>query len=289
MKIDIISELPDALLLQILSLIPTIDVVRTCILSKRWRSIWKDVNKLDYDHQNDRKLSHQFVQRFLISHKSSHLVHSFLESMRLIVGSDCEAVDIEIWIGYAVKHGLRELELDSFLEKENIQLPSNIYTCKTLEILKLKNCVRVDVPNSQVCFKSLKILNLQLVYFKDDDSVRRLFSCCHNLEELVVKRYMDKVTNFTIEVPSLKRLSIHDCSDGDGRRGYVINTPSLNYLSIKGLNDFEFSLENTPGLREAKIIDITDINTAKILLPLASSVKRLSLSLSPLEVNMLTF
>ncbi|ESQ54673.1 hypothetical protein EUTSA_v10027130mg, partial [Eutrema salsugineum] len=284
MTTDKISELPDALLLHILSLIPTIDVVGTCVLSKRWRSLWKYVPRLDYDYRNDRRLSHQFVHRFLILHKSQQFVHGLLESMRLIVASDCEAFDIEIWIGYGVEHGLRELELDYFSEKENIRLPSNIYACKTLEVLKLKNCVRVDVPDSQVCFKSLKILNLQLVYFKDDDSVRKLFSSCPKLEELVVKRYMDDVINFTIEVPSLKSLSIHDCSDGDGRRGYVINTP-LNHLSIKGLKDFEFSLENMPELREAKIIDIFDINTHKLLLPLASSVKRLSLSLSPLETR----
>ncbi|CAH2077906.1 unnamed protein product [Thlaspi arvense] len=277
-KMDMISELPNALLLQILSLIPTTDVVSTCVLSKRWRSLWRDVSKLDYSHLNDRKLSHKFVNRFLILHKSHRL-----ESMRLIVGSDCETADIGIWIGYAVEHGLRELELDLYLEKDqHIRLSSSIYTCKTLEVLKLKNCVRVDVPDSQVCFKSLKILNLQLVHFEDEDSVRRLFASCTNLEELVVTRYMDNVINFTIEAPSLKRLSIHDRSDGDGQRGYVINTPSLKYLSIKGHQDFEVSLENTPELREAKIIDI---DTEKILLPLASSVTRLSLSLSPLEIR----
>ncbi|XP_010451178.2 PREDICTED: F-box/LRR-repeat protein At3g26922-like [Camelina sativa] len=280
---DLISELPDALLIQILSLLPTIDAVGTCVLSKRWSSLWQYLPKLDYHYQNGRtslRLSPQFVHRFLLLNKSL-----LLESMRLIVESDCEAVDIGIWIGYAVERGLRELELDPNSENGYIRLPSNIYACQTLEVLKLKSYVRVDVPDSPVCFKSLKILHLHLVYYEDDDSVRRLFSSCPNLEELDVKRYIDNVIKFVIESPSLKRLSIRDCSDGDGQRGYVINAPSLNYLSIKGPKDFEFSLEYTPKLVEANITNISNIKTEKILLPLASSVKRLSLSLSHLETR----
>lgn len=282
-----ISEMPDALLILILSWLPSIDAVGTCVLSKRWRSLWKYVPRLDYHHLNERtqlRLSPQFVHRFLLLNKSR-----LLESMRLIVESDCEAVDIRIWIGYAVERGLRELELDPNSETDYIRLPSNIYTCTTLEVLKLKSYVRVDVPDSSACFNSLKILNLQLVYYEDDDSVRRLFSSCPNLEELDLTRYIDNVMKFTIEVPSLKKLSIHDRSDGDGQRAYVINAPSLNYLFIEGPKDFEFSLENTPELKEAKIIDVVDINTEKILLPLASSVKCLSLSFSLLEVNMYPF
>lgn len=226
---DRISDLADSLLLQILSLVPTIDVVGTCVLSKRWRSLWKYVPKLDYHYLNNRtqlRLSPQFVNRFFLLHKSP-----LLDSLRLIVESDCEAVDIRIWIEFAVERGLRELELDPCSDKGYIELPGSIYACKTLEVLKLKSYVRVGVPDCTVNFKSLKILNIQLVYYEDDDSVRRLFSSFPNLEDLAVKRYIDNVINFTIAVPSLKRLSIHDCSDGDGRRGYVINAPSLNYLS----------------------------------------------------------
>uniref|UniRef100_A0A803QTZ7 F-box domain-containing protein n=1 Tax=Cannabis sativa TaxID=3483 RepID=A0A803QTZ7_CANSA len=44
---DRLSKLPDITLVHILSFLPTTnDVVRTCILSKRWKLIWYSVPKL---------------------------------------------------------------------------------------------------------------------------------------------------------------------------------------------------------------------------------------------------
>ncbi|GMN64166.1 hypothetical protein TIFTF001_033232 [Ficus carica] len=43
-----ISELPDAIILHILSFLPTLDAVRMSVLSKRWRSMWTLVPVLDF-------------------------------------------------------------------------------------------------------------------------------------------------------------------------------------------------------------------------------------------------
>nr|VDC79435.1 unnamed protein product [Brassica rapa] len=73
--VDRICHLPDALLLRILSEVPTAkDVVATMVLSKRWEPLWKSVPKLVYDdsYQNidDVGRFSRFVDRSLILHEA---------------------------------------------------------------------------------------------------------------------------------------------------------------------------------------------------------------------------
>ncbi|KHN31750.1 Putative FBD-associated F-box protein [Glycine soja] len=44
---DRLSELPDFVLLHIMNFIDTKDALRTCILSKRWKDLWKHLTTLD--------------------------------------------------------------------------------------------------------------------------------------------------------------------------------------------------------------------------------------------------
>ncbi|KFK32737.1 hypothetical protein AALP_AA6G282500 [Arabis alpina] len=46
---DRIGGLPEPLVLQVLSSLPTKDVVATNVLSKRWRSFWKVVPNLEFE------------------------------------------------------------------------------------------------------------------------------------------------------------------------------------------------------------------------------------------------
>ncbi|XP_062014046.1 putative F-box/FBD/LRR-repeat protein At1g78760 [Rosa rugosa] len=50
---DRISELPKALVCHILSFIPTIEAVRTTVLSKRWNDMWTSVTSLDFDDDRE--------------------------------------------------------------------------------------------------------------------------------------------------------------------------------------------------------------------------------------------
>ncbi|KAH0905612.1 hypothetical protein HID58_037439 [Brassica napus] len=238
---DKISHLPEALLLQILSFLPTKDVVATSVLAKRWKHIWKMVPKLNFDYhlnQSQHETFSENVCRLLLSHKSSVLESL---SLRFILDS-CDGMDIGMWTGIAYA----------------------------------------------LCLKSLKKLHLCYVDYKDDESVVNLLSGCPNLQELVIHRNLQVVRVFTIAVPSLQRLEIYDWSYGREMVGsYVVNTPSLKYLKIKGFPRLRFSMvEIAPELVEANVIDLSEVIDKKLMQSLAS-VKRLSLSLSPSE--MITF
>jgi len=282
---DLISELPEDLLLLILSYLPTKKVITTSVLSKRWQSLWKIVPKLKFN--SNYHFTHQFsenVGRSLFLHKAP-----VLESFHLKVcdiNDDrpaCDDIDIGIWIGIAFERHVRELVLDLCLQK-SVRFPiSSMFS--TLETLILKYLALVDVP-SPVCMKSLRTLHLDCVNFKHNESFSNLISGCPNLEDLFMYQYypLDVVMNFIIVAPSLKRLVIIDYREAGG---YVINAPTLKYLKIKGLSHCGFCLiENAPVLVEAKIRNLFYIYKEKILGSLKSA-KRLSLDLSPLEVTLL--
>lgn len=284
---DKISHLPEALLLQILSLLPTKDVVATSVLTKRWKHMWKTVPKLTFDYHLNQSQNETFsenVCRLLLSHRSS-----ILESLSLRFSLDsCDGMDIGMWIGIAYARHVRELILDVEAEKRysNFTFPKCFYNCETLESLIIKTWILIDIP-SQVCLKSLKKLHLYYVDYKDDESVVNLLSGCPNLQELVIHRNLQVVRVFTIEVPSLQRLEIYDWSYRHEMVGsYVVNTPSLKYLKIKGFHRLRFSLvEIAPELVEANVIDLSEVIIDKKLMRSLASVKRLSLALSPSEMT----
>ncbi|CAF1862801.1 unnamed protein product [Brassica oleracea var. botrytis] len=129
-------------------------------------------------------------------------------------------------------------------------------------------------------------LHLYYVEFKDEESVCNLFSGCPRLQDLVVKRYSNaNVETYSIAVPSLQRLTIEeDCSTDVNDGGYVINAPSLKYLSIECLGFIDFCLiENAPELVEANIKNVSHIANENIIASLTSP-KCLSFHL-PLEIK----
>ncbi|EOA25807.1 hypothetical protein CARUB_v10019175mg [Capsella rubella] len=222
------------------------------------------------------------VYKALLSHKAP-----LLQSLRLNIYSHmCTTKEVRILTDMASARNLRK-HLRFMICVLNVEIGEPLRflaclnNCETLETLELKHSVCKDAPSS-FCLKSLRTLRLDSVEFKDNESVLNLLSSCPNLEDLVVRRHYSssRVKTFTIAVPSLQRLSIHNYADiscGD----YVINAPSLKYLKMKGFKAHEigsFLIENSPELVEANII----IYHANILGSLGS-LRRLSLETSAFE------
>ncbi|KFK44981.1 hypothetical protein AALP_AA1G328600 [Arabis alpina] len=279
---DNISQLPDALLLRILSLLPAKDVVATLVLSKRWQPLWSLVPKLIYDDSYQKieygKFS-RFVYRSLILHEAP-----VLESLHFILGAKSNAVDIGVWTRTAVIRCVRELiiEIDCSSCTTPVTLPKSLYKgCTMLVSLKLKSVILADV-SSLVSFPSLKTLSFVSVKYPNDEFFKRLLSNCPVLEDLVVERNApdDKVTIFNIVVPSLKSLFLRESPNNvkDHSCGYVIDAPSLECFDIVdyrgGFCVFE---NNMPNIVKANV-DVTHSHPGKIL-SCITSVKQLYLCL----------
>ncbi|XP_010451113.1 PREDICTED: probable FBD-associated F-box protein At1g32375 [Camelina sativa] len=278
---DSISQLPEALLLRILSLLPAKDFVATMVLSKRWQLLWKLVPKLIYDdsYQNIEygKFS-RFVDRSLLLHEAP-----VIETLHFKLGRKCDAVDISVWTGTAVKRCVRYLivEIDCSSSTTPVILPVSLYTgCTMLVTLKLNSVVIVDI-SSLVSFPSLKTLSLLFVKYPNDGFVKRLLSNCPVLEALVVERDPnDNVTIFTVIVHSLKSLFLRESPKSvDNSRGFVVDAPSLECFDVLDHKGGFCIIENDMPKIVTANVDVTYILPGKILGSI-TSVKRLYLCLS---------
>ncbi|CAA7040733.1 unnamed protein product [Microthlaspi erraticum] len=286
-KKDWIIELPDVLIVKILSLLPTKSAIATSVLSKKWQFHWTMLPKLSFNncnHTTERGTFSKNVCKVLLSHKAP-----VLESLNLSFSPyNCEDMDIETWIEIANARHIRNLVLDVECKSFYYSFPKSLYHCESLKTLILKLLVYVNVP-SKVCLKSLKTLHLHSVYFGDKASLVHFLSGCPNLENLLLglRGYFSgvEVTQSTISVPSLQRLSIYVYSIY-GRTmgcGYVIDAPSLKYLKIEGEHCLKFRLtKNVTKLEEADIVDASHTINENLLRSL-TSVRRLSLELLPLK------
>ncbi|MBA0783573.1 hypothetical protein Gotri_001267 [Gossypium trilobum] len=122
----------------------------------------------------------------------------------------------------------------------------------TLVRLKLEfgHSFGVSVPHT-VCLPNLKFLHLRHIVFLDNESVQRLFSGCHMLEELLLRHCSQKIPGkFMACSPTLKRLiltSITDCEE------LMINALNLVYFEHSNFVVTHYSLLNLHSLVEARI------------------------------------
>lgn len=168
---DRISQLPDALLHHILSLIPFKCAVRTTILSNRWNKAWEslwpyttaiDFGKECSSSETPLPLASDTINRFLRLHRGKNI-----ESFRLyFYPLKLFRSDIEKWIEFAVEKRVKVLDLDftdaaikSIYVYKVYKPPPCLYSSDSLTILKLAGC-KFELPSGFRGFRSLQALHL---------------------------------------------------------------------------------------------------------------------------------
>lgn len=261
--VDRISKLPDAILSHILSFLSTKEAVGTSILSTRWRYLFASVSNLDFELDDQllqprarRRKSKSsiiksfvsFVDRVLFLHNTTGIAQ-----FRLKCGEAIDSSNVNGWLSAALWRGVQHLDLNISGSKSTT-LPRVLFTTRTLVSLKLNICLVWNVPND-VCLPNVKTLHLKSIEFPNDNSVKRLFSSCISLEDMVMEDCdLANINSFSISHNLRKRLTIVR-SDLTFISNYQIkiHAPMLVYFKYKDYEAAGYSLENLKSLVTADI------------------------------------
>ncbi|CAA7031256.1 unnamed protein product [Microthlaspi erraticum] len=238
--LDRISDLPESLLAEILSHLPTKVSVKTSLMSKRWGSLWRRVPGLEVtldDFRGDGQAMDSFVNKFLESNKDSRMKKFKIQSMQ------CNNDRLMEWIDTAVAHGVQEL----YVETTNALYPTQeSFEINTLISLKLM-CV------------GLKIMHMEDVWYEYDPLiVEKIISSCQTLEDLTMisRKTMPAglfstidEKNTCVRSQTLKRFRLIFENTWGGTNFYVeIDAPRLEYLCIRDYQSDRIVVKNLSSL-----------------------------------------
>ncbi|XP_071740591.1 putative F-box/FBD/LRR-repeat protein At1g16940 [Rutidosis leptorrhynchoides] len=243
--IDIISQLPDELLIKILSLLPAADVTRSRILSNRWKHLWAFLPNLHIviPHSKGRanKLNDSVDQILAL--------RLTFQKFLLQCSHGNDANHVKNWLRIVTQCKVEEFEFRSAV------------------LLK---------PEVEILFPCLKKMNLQCMEFVDENLLMDLISRCPVLEELCLDKLRLTCKSHMVKISSLsmRRLTIKE-SDFKNQE-LVIDIPKLEYLHLKSCYFRSYTLVNPASLVEAKISDSS--NYLIQLLRFVSSTKIMTLT-----------
>ncbi|CAI9099215.1 OLC1v1036000C1 [Oldenlandia corymbosa var. corymbosa] len=281
-QIDRISSLPEPIISHILSFLPTKSAVATGFVSKSWKHRWTGLTSFDFDDdwwRNRSKKSSRardngaedpnkmrfvdFVNMVLINLNTEISMAKF----RLKVNNrKFLSIHLNIWINFAIARKIRVLDLvmmssefwiDNWDHDLEFYLPSVLYNCGTLEVLKLQGPFLFKAPHV-ICLPKLVDLELLSVKFDSAESFRKLISGCEALQCLRIVRnhFTDGLQICNISSLTLKRLVINidfdECyCDQPGEYKLKIDTPAVEYLVLNDCVSDEISMQGLTSLNEA--------------------------------------
>ncbi|XP_059306956.1 putative F-box protein At1g49610 [Lycium ferocissimum] len=228
---DRLSELPEPILLHILSFLPMRYVVRTTILSKRWRHLWTIVQELDFGSEGFFPYQNyvDFVNRTMLRRGTYKIRRLRLDLY--INGSSRK--DYDGWILYAARNSVEELFLDFNADCFYWLPPPCVYCNSSLKALRMLSCRLI--PDMQISWNLLKKLTLWFSVLWDE-SIHNIMVGAPKLEFFELFSCWD-YNDPTFDSPSLRVLIVSEYESVDYEldeydKGSVMRIPAPNVQSL---------------------------------------------------------
>ncbi|WVZ61757.1 hypothetical protein U9M48_011578 [Paspalum notatum var. saurae] len=202
--VDLISRLPDALLDEIVSLLPTRDGARTQVLSSRWRHLWRSA-PLNFDLEH-RPIPVPEVTRILSSHQGPgrRFCHPAYPDHS---DRSAAAAALDGWLGCPALAGLQDLVLRwGFMRYDPAPLPVH-RVASTLRAAAFDTCDFPDGVTGALRFPVLEQLTLSFATISES-SLHALLAGCPVLQSLVLA-FNRGFNRLRFVSPCLRSIGVH--------------------------------------------------------------------------------
>ncbi|XP_010932711.1 F-box/FBD/LRR-repeat protein At2g04230 [Elaeis guineensis] len=257
---DRISELPNDVLLYILSFLPMYQVVRTSILSRSWRHLWTQVPVLDFGTHEPHftQLGIESVVNCCLMLYNAPKIKQF----RARIDHTCILHhNLDAWLRFALQHNVEELDMDYITgnrrdNEHNLILyvmPRCLFHCGTLRALRLRGC-ELKLPAS-FCLGSLRTLEL----YQDMDLKEPILgnsplgTTCLELNTSLNRWEIRGMTQLLIRSHYLETLIV----DIQKMIGYV----TRNMVESEGWEMLELAMSSLLHLKTVRIYNLFRITT----------------------------
>jgi hypothetical protein len=208
--IDQISDLPCNVIDGILEKLNIRDLVRTSILSTKWRYKWTYVPKLVFgmnffepyeDLDDPEPVVSKIITDILTLHNGS--IYNFCLLIPMGINFKTTTEHFDIWVPLLSRRGIKQIKLLDF-ETALSHLPYIVFSCKELTEFYLFG-FNLSIPPNFSGFKKLLDLTLESVTFRESSALESLISGCPLLEKLRIE-FCTGFEYFDFSAPTLKVL-----------------------------------------------------------------------------------
>ncbi|XP_019102447.1 PREDICTED: F-box/LRR-repeat protein At3g58980-like [Camelina sativa] len=261
----IISDLPDEIIRLIVSLLALKDAASLLVTSRLFGNLYTIIPDLEFDCEAKFQGTFtDFVSEAMARLETATRIRRF--SLKYERGG-LDQVRINHWLRDVLNHrGVMVLEM-GICGDNGYTLPFEIFTCKTLNKLKLGREIVISLLPENALLPSLETLVFDSVRFCNpvDCAFKAFISACPVLKELVIDGMCWETCEWSgiVSSQSLQRLTIgRELSGFDGPDPQYISfdTPSLTYLDYCDFVPDGYTTVNFESLVEAKLNLLVMVN-----------------------------
>ncbi|GJY40724.1 ribonuclease H-like domain-containing protein [Tanacetum coccineum] len=291
-KEDIISSLPDCLLVEIISRLPTTKhaIRTTCTLSKRWQHLWTLLPNLvfvGYDDLTDRSFATDYFSFIDETLMKCHTTNMDLNMFKCNICYNSQ-VNVEVkaqfisWIRYAISRNVREVDLQlcdigtvsDFRFADELFFNNSCFTR-----VKVDRCVFGPPLDGVISWSKLKCLCISRGNL-DEDMIGKILSGSPCLETLELNEcYGYKRIDITSK--SVKNLVF---SEYNSEYEHFVSVDYIDRIEINAPYISSLTIQEDMALRELLLLNVSSLVNVKLDY---SILKKFGLSQEDVEEDLL--